>query len=85
MGKKLTQDEWHATKPPFKWIKLKMDLQEIQFDFIEKWLTECTSGWWYMSKGGNQEHTYVFQYDEDCIMFKLWSINNPFKEDYCEI
>jgi hypothetical protein len=87
MGKKLTVDEWKDAILPFSWIKLKLNIDEIQMDFIDKWLIAHTSGWWYRGPQfkRDDELLMVFQWDEDLVMFKLWSTNNPFKEDYGEI
>lgn len=85
MGKKLTPAEWKAIQLPFSWIKLKLTIDELQMDFIDKWLTEHTSGWWYHGVKRDSELLMVFQWDEDLVMFKLWSTNNPFQEDYGEI
>lgn len=70
---------------PFSWLKIKIAVDDLQMDFIDKWLIEHTSGWWYRGDKRDSELLMVFQWDEDLVMFKLWSTNNPFKEDYGEI
>ena len=85
MGKKLTQEEWQGIKPPFVWLKLKVQLDPLQFDFIEKWLSANTSDWWHVGAGSDNVYTFVFKEEGDRVMFKLWASNNPFKEDHGEI
>lgn len=85
MGKRLSGDEWRDIKPPFVWMKLKLNIDAIQLDFIDKWLIEHTSGWWYRGEKHDDKVLYVFEWSEDQVMFKIWSTNNPFKEDHGEI
>lgn len=85
MGKRLTDDEWKAIKPPFVWLKLKVKVDDLQLDFIDKWLIERLSGWWYRGSRSDDTILYVFEWAEDQVMFKIWASNNPFKEDHGEI
>lgn len=85
MGKKLTHDEWQDTKPPFVWLRLQIQVEPLQFDFIEKWLEHNTSDWWYVGMVESGRHTFVFKEEADRVMFKLWAANNPFEEDHGEI
>lgn len=85
MGKRLTDEEWRDIRPPFVWLKLRVNIDELQLQFIDKWMNEHLSGWWYRGAKDGDTILYVFQWSEDQVMFKIWSTNNTFKEDHGEI
>ena len=81
--KQLTNDEWVAIKPPFTWMRIKK-LESIEHQFLEKWLDENTSGWWYCDSS-TDTYTYIFEVPADMVLFKIWASSDPFKNDSGEI
>lgn len=77
--------EWTKVKAPFYWIKVSnigdFVWSNTERSMVTKWLDEHSIGWVYY----DQHETYIFEKETDRITFKLWAMDNPFKDTHGEI
>lgn len=79
---KLTDEQWAKLHSKFCWCRVDGIQTTIHREILEKWLNLHTSGWWYSNIESSTSSLYIFEQQEDMVLFKVWVSDEPFKRDH---
>ena len=79
----MSKSEWDVYFGPMFYIRINTPItwNSIHYDLIEKWIVVNTSFKWYWEKAVTDKHIFVFESEQERMLFKLWISNNPFEKE----